>query len=56
MNSKIMDAFRYIVPFSKYAFPRIETDEASINVSEDLSNSSFLTEKINMEIIKMDQH
>jgi hypothetical protein len=39
INSKLMDAFRYIVPYSRLVFPRIESDVATINISDSLNNS-----------------
>jgi hypothetical protein len=51
-----MDAVRYVVPFSRIILPKIETDETVISITDDLNNSQVLTEKLSMEIIKMDAY
>ena len=56
MNSRVMDAVRYFTPFTARLFPKSEIDTAVITIQSDLNNSIFLTERLAMEIIKMDTH
>jgi len=56
MNSKIMDAVRYVVPGAKYVVPNVETDEAVISITDNLNNREFMSDKLNMEVIKMDPY
>lgn len=56
MNSRLMDVARYFTPFGDRLLPKQDYDTAVITIQDDLDNSQFLTEKLAMEIIKMDVH